>query len=630
VASTSAQKPKIFGPYKLLERIATGGSAEIFLACAVEDGAAPPGLVVVKRLRGDRCTERQLRDAFVDEGKLLGELKHRCIVELLDLGDVEGRPFLVLEHVWGETLDTLTWLCSERGKQFSVNAALHIGVEVASALAYAHERCDAQGVPSPVIHRDVTFGNVMISYDGRVKLLDYGIAKADDRVARTRAGQVKGTMFYVSPEQLRGEQAGPATDTYQLGILLYKLMVGREPVSDGPQEQIMRAIVAGALIPPSVAVPGFPTLIEAVLLKATAREPKDRFASARELAVALRKLLGARSGQGQQLLARMMSYLGEDRYEQQRACINNHLMGFDTETDLSRYFKRHRLKGEPSTIDVDLARLLRKVDMLSLATSGDDVSSAKVLERLLEEAERVYAGGREQPASPADEEDEQVWSREPTSVSASTYINTAWESPPKHGTDTGERSGSDGGPIISTGGGGSSGSGPMLLGEQLPRPLTNPAQRAISGQASAVKTIVDDKPPAFMELSEPKTLPPLSPPPAETSPKPKPEVSADEMAPIDALSTGDFEKVPPTLAEFEPLPDTVSDEFAAVITHPVSRMIPVLCVRNGRATALFPALESEEGAKDADQRPASSSSARSGKPQAGSGSWARDDTQLDD
>jgi serine/threonine-protein kinase len=309
-----------FGDYRLLHRLAVGGMAEIFLAA---DLHAAPGqeLVVIKRLREDLLANPDYCEMFIDEERVIRRLDHPGIVKVRDFGKVDGRYYMAIEYVWGESLSALTRLCALQGKQFPLSLALHTVARVAEALAHAHAQRDRQGRPAPVIHRDVTMGNVVVSYRGEVKILDFGIAKSSDRLSETRAGQVKGTPVYLAPEQIQLGDATPATDIYQLGVLLYHVTVGRPPLSWDSNADLMRQIVGRKLIPPTTWNPGYPPALEQVVLKAMAGDPDERFASASELALVLRHFVAARPSELQHRLSILVSELTGNRHAEQESFV---------------------------------------------------------------------------------------------------------------------------------------------------------------------------------------------------------------------------------------------------------------------------------------------------------------------
>jgi len=359
------RKPEPFGRFVLLHHIATGGTAEIYLAQAPADR-----LLVIKRLREERHRNKRYIALFIDEKRVMSRLDHPNITRMLEYGKVDDRYYIALEHVWGETAATLVTLCAQQRLRFPAGAALYIGAQVAEALDYAHTLRDEHGAPSPVIHRDVTLGNVMLSYEGDVKILDFGIAKAAGRVSRTLLGQVKGTLFYLAPEQVNGEEIGPHTDVYQLGVFLYKTLVGREPFAGDSELQIMEAIAKGQVIPPSTHGRAFPERVERVILRAMARAPDERFSSAGALGAELRKLIGSAYGEGRARLARMVASLTGDRRALQQAYVKQLRAGLVVDGQALDLFRWSGEEESPTNLEAELTAAERPDVKRQRATGG--------------------------------------------------------------------------------------------------------------------------------------------------------------------------------------------------------------------------------------------------------------------
>lgn len=345
-----------FGAYLLLHRIAIGGMAEIFLALPAQQPHRDK-LLVIKRIREDLSSDEDFVQMFIDEARLVSRLAHPNIIKLHEFGEVDGRYFIALEYVWGESLRTLTLLCNKKGLRFPTAAALFIGAGVAKALDHAHLQVDGQGHSAPVIHRDVTLGNVVVSYHGEIKVLDYGIAKAKGRLAHTRAGQIKGTLAYLAPEQLLGKKVGPKTDIYQLGVLLYQLIVGRVPIIADSEGAMMASIVSGQVTRPSDLLSQFPPLIEKVLLKALAKEPKKRFASAREFMKALAYVLKDTpyAQEGALRTAHMMHNIAGDRQQMQQGFIDGILAGVEVDERAKEMMRWASADDVPENLNVELS-----------------------------------------------------------------------------------------------------------------------------------------------------------------------------------------------------------------------------------------------------------------------------------
>ncbi len=279
-------EPIPFGRFSLLHRIARGGMAELYLA-RTEGMAGISRLLVIKVVSGRFSEDPAFTTMFEDEVRIASTLSHPNIGQVIDVGQVGGAYFLAMEHIHGQDLRAILKRCLRLGHSVPVGIAVQVGSKVCSALQHAHEARGLDGKPLGIIHRDVSPSNVMVSFDGQVKLIDFGIAKAENRLTMTMPGTIKGKLRYLSPEQVLGQGIDARSDLFTLGVSLWEATVGQH-LFDGEQEvQIYEAIVKGKVRPPSELAPGFPPGFERVLLKALATSPADRFGNAREMQVAL-------------------------------------------------------------------------------------------------------------------------------------------------------------------------------------------------------------------------------------------------------------------------------------------------------------------------------------------------------
>ena len=272
--------------YRIVSRLAQGGMGELHLAReTLAEGIERD--VVVKRLTAESAEDEEQRAMLLDEARILSRLSHPGVVQLLAVGS--GRePYLVLEWVDGASLQEVL----QRGARMSVETALCLGLSIAETLAYVHDVRDELGRPLQIVHRDLTPANVLIGRHGAVKLIDFGIARGENRVYATSTGVLKGTCGYMAPEQLLATaDVDRRVDVFALGVLLYELCCGRHPfVSKQPQE-LLDMIAEGRYLPPERAEPrigpGVASLITSCL--ATARE--GRPPTMRVVAASLREEL---------------------------------------------------------------------------------------------------------------------------------------------------------------------------------------------------------------------------------------------------------------------------------------------------------------------------------------------------
>jgi eukaryotic-like serine/threonine-protein kinase len=263
----------------LVGRLSRGGMADIFLASDEPEGVGDPSrVVVVKRVRADLEEAPQasrLAALLVAEAKLTESLRHPNIVRVLDHGEEAGRPYIVLEHVDGLDLHEVCAGCTRRGVRFPLKLRLAVLCSVLRALDYAHRARDERGAPFEVVHRDVSPANVLIGFDGAVKLCDFGIASAT--VMPALDATIDGKASYMSPEHARGEAVDQRADLYACGILLWELCAGRRMRrGDGRFERAQRGEV------PPLSLSGLPdeTRLSAIVTRALAADPEERYPTA--------------------------------------------------------------------------------------------------------------------------------------------------------------------------------------------------------------------------------------------------------------------------------------------------------------------------------------------------------------
>ena len=268
--------PRSFGPYTLIERISVGGMAEVFKA--VRDGSNQP--VALKKILPGVAADEDFLELFQDEARIASQLEHRNIARILDFGEAASSHYIALEYIDGVPLRTLIDRSAARSQQIPIEIAVHVIAEVANGLAYAHDRKNAQGQPLDIVHRDVSPQNILLSYTGQTKLIDFGIAKAAGKITRTQAGTIKGKVGYMSPEQLRGTGIDRRSDIFALGICLWETLTQRR-LFDGPNELVvMEQIRSSQIVPPSPSNPLVTPELDRICLKALAKDPKERYATA--------------------------------------------------------------------------------------------------------------------------------------------------------------------------------------------------------------------------------------------------------------------------------------------------------------------------------------------------------------
>jgi serine/threonine protein kinase len=272
----------MLGKYEILRKLAMGGMAEIYLARS-RGQAGFEKLVVIKRILPTVANDPKFVEMFLDEARLAATLQHPNIADVYEVGDHTGSPFFAMEFIHGKDVRSMRMAAREKKEQLPLAIALAIVHGTASALDHAHERVGPDGQNQGLVYRDVSTSNILVSYEGAIKLIDFGIARATSSTHQTQTGTLKGKIPYMSPEQCRGQPLDRRSDIFSLGVVLYELTVGRRPFSGENDFAIMDAIVRGSATPPSQAVRGYPAELEAITLKMLARNRNERYQSLEEM-----------------------------------------------------------------------------------------------------------------------------------------------------------------------------------------------------------------------------------------------------------------------------------------------------------------------------------------------------------
>jgi eukaryotic-like serine/threonine-protein kinase len=297
------------GRYELIQLLGVGGMAEVFKARAT----GPSGFertVVVKRIHPAYSHDPEFVAMFVAEAKLLGLLHHANVVQAYDFGEADGALFMVLEFVDGPSLGrVMTRLVAGR-RTMPPAIAASFALEVCRALDYVHALRDPDGTPLEVIHRDVTPSNIVLTATGALKLLDFGVAKYGTSKVRTNHRTVKGKPAYLAPEALEGRSIDARVDLFSLGVVLYELLTLTNLFAGDDDLVIMRKILDMPIEPPSRLRPDVPPALDAIVLKALARDPAARYANAAEMARDLSELVVASRVTAEQIAAFTRSVAG--------------------------------------------------------------------------------------------------------------------------------------------------------------------------------------------------------------------------------------------------------------------------------------------------------------------------------
>ncbi|NMB74522.1 MAG: protein kinase [Myxococcales bacterium] len=267
--------------YRILGRIGSGGMAEVFLGKA-RGAAGFERTVAIKCILPAYSENPQLCAMLIQEAKVATWLTHANVVQVFDLGEHQGRYFIVMEYVDGNDLDALQKNLSQRGERLPPALAVWIIREVLRGLEFVHGRCDDAGRPLHLVHRDISPANILVSHSAEVKLADFGIARARYLARTTQAGMVRGKLGYMSPEQAAGEDVDERSDLFSTGVVLYELLTGQALFPGSNLSEIVRRLYGPETPRPSETCPGLPPALDAVVMRALMRKPKDRFACARE------------------------------------------------------------------------------------------------------------------------------------------------------------------------------------------------------------------------------------------------------------------------------------------------------------------------------------------------------------
>ncbi len=279
-----------FGRYQLMRRLATGGMGEIFLARSA--GAAGfEKLVVIKRVLPRLARNQEFLQLFLAEARIAAGLNHPNIAQIFELGQEGNDWFLTMEYVAGHDLQRVLYRARSEGKPIPLGARLRVIADAAAGLDHAHRATDGEGRPLGIVHRDVSPHNVLVGFDGGVKLIDFGVAKATHLIEPHRPALLRGKAPYMSPEQATGQPVDARSDVFSLGAVLWETLTGRRLFRGDSDREVLRQIVEGTVPPPSSLNPEVSGSLDALTLRALERSPKDRYGDAGALRFALEELM---------------------------------------------------------------------------------------------------------------------------------------------------------------------------------------------------------------------------------------------------------------------------------------------------------------------------------------------------
>jgi serine/threonine protein kinase len=318
--------PQPFGYYTLINRINIGGMAEVFKACYYQENGIP-AFAAIKRILPNLAQDPTFVEMFISEARTAQKLQHKHIAQIIELGEEAGEYYISMEYVSGRDLLFLRHHLKERGTFFSPGLSAYVIASMAEALDYAHSMCDSQGQHLEIIHRDISPQNILISYEGEVKLIDFGIAKAKDRsYENTRAGVLKGKFGYMAPEQIQGKKITHQIDIFALGIVLYELLTNQRLFMGDSDLETLELVRLAKIQPPNTINEWIPPALNQITMNALAADPKQRYQTAGDLAKDLRLFIAHESPMSNQTALKQWMYQEFATYIAHEKAQNNHFL----------------------------------------------------------------------------------------------------------------------------------------------------------------------------------------------------------------------------------------------------------------------------------------------------------------
>jgi serine/threonine-protein kinase len=276
--------------YRVIEKLESGGMAEVFRA----ESEGLQGFrkqVAIKRVLPNLSSKKKFISMFLDEARLSAQLSHSNCVQVFDIGVGDSAFFIVMEFVDGGNLKSIIEHIKKTGRDFPVEAAVYICLDICKGLAYAHELTDSSGVPLHIVHRDMSPPNVLITKHGEIKIVDFGLAKANSQLEKSEPGIIKGKFSYLAPEAAMGQDVDARTDIFAIGIMLWELLAGQRLFLGDTDFQTVKKVQAAVVPSISQINKKVPKDLETIIGKALAREPAARYQTARDLGLDLTRFL---------------------------------------------------------------------------------------------------------------------------------------------------------------------------------------------------------------------------------------------------------------------------------------------------------------------------------------------------
>ena len=314
-----ALAPLTVGRFRVVDRLGKGGMAEVFLGVPQQPLPDDPPYVALKRLLPTVAAEQpETVKMLMDEAAILSRLKHKNIVRLIDVCNAHGSTYLVMELLDGVDLSAIFKKFATAGLRIPWAFSATVVADIADALAYAADVVTLDGRALGLVHRDISPHNIFVHADGSVRLLDFGVARAADRMTQTRSGMLKGKLAYMSPEQASGDDIDHRSDLFALGIVLYEFTVGRRPFKGKNEFTILQSVISGKITWPSEMYSNFPSELERIIKKMLARPLDERYQHAKEVAVDLRAWIETLGNVSAQLPRALMAKHFAEKLEEAR------------------------------------------------------------------------------------------------------------------------------------------------------------------------------------------------------------------------------------------------------------------------------------------------------------------------
>lgn len=299
-----------FGKYVLLDRIAVGGMAEVYRGKLTGEKGFEK-LIVVKKMLPQIAEDKEKVTHFIDEARLAALLQHENIIHVYDFGETGGSYFIAMEYLFGKDLKSVFDKSSQKDLPISLENSLFIALKICEGLDYAHNLKDLHGKPLNIIHRDINPQNIFLTYDGKIKIIDFGIAKTTTQTTKTQVGIVKGKVAYMSPEQAEAKPIDKRSDIFAVGILLYEMITRKEMYVGNTVEVLTKAINA-QYEPPEKLAANLPSKVYEILNRALSKDLEKRYQSCGEMAEDIEDCLNKLSYRpNTKMLAKYMTYLFE-------------------------------------------------------------------------------------------------------------------------------------------------------------------------------------------------------------------------------------------------------------------------------------------------------------------------------